>query len=263
MRLIYPEAAQGPELAGTELARLYAYPAGPERPWVRANMVASVDGAASLEERSGGLSGKADKLVFSLLRGLADVVLVGAGTARAENYRPARPLHDAALWPELRAGRTAAPPIAVVSRQLDLDVTAALIAEAPAESRTIVITTAAAPAERRKAAAAAGADVVIAGEDAVDLPAALAALTDRGHLRMLTEGGPRLLGQLVAAGLMDELCLTVSPLLAGGDASRILAAAGPAGTAAAGPGSPGGPVRLTLGHVLAGDGQLLCRYRRA
>lgn len=271
MRLIYPEPAGRPELALTDLAGLYAYPPDQDRAWLRANMVASVDGAASLAGRSGGLSGQADKLVFNLLRGLADVVLVGAGTARSEGYGPAHPHHAAALWPQLRAGRAAAPPIAVVTRRLDVDISGPLLTGASGESRTIVVTTAAAPAGRRSAAVAAGADVIVAGEDAVDLRIAVAALAERGHRRLLTEGGPRLLAELAGLGLLDELCLTVSPLLAGGTGGRILDAAGAAATGPAGrvlpgpppPGAPGSAAslgRLTLGHVLADEGFLLCRY---
>src|SRR5712692_8334157 len=106
--------AVGPDLVGA-LAASYAYP---DRLWVRANMIASVDGAVSLDGRSGGLSGPADRLLFTVLRSLADVILVGAGTARAERYGKARP---ARLWPQLRRGRPPAPPVAVVTRSLDLD----------------------------------------------------------------------------------------------------------------------------------------------
>ena len=272
MRLIYPGQA---ELAAGDLAGLYGYPDTAGQLWVRANMVASVDGAASLAGRSGGLSGTADRLVFNLLRALADVVLVGAGTARSEGYGPARPAEAAPWWQELRAGRTAVPPIAVVTRLLTLDLSAPLITAAPADARTIVITTAAAPADRRAAATGAGADVVVAGDDAVDMRAAVGALAGLGHWRLLTEGGPRLLGELAGNGLLDELCLTVSPVLAGGTAGRILDAAG-ASVAGAGAGaqvlagadpggqpSPGSLGQLTLGHVVADDGYLLCRYQRA
>lgn len=273
MRQIYPAPAGPPELALADLAQLYRYPAAPG-PYLRANMVASADGAASLGGRSGGLSGRADKLVFNLLRGLADVILVGAGTARTEGYGPARPQQAAAHWPQLRAGRPPAPPIAVVTRRLELDLSAPLLTEAAPESRTIVITTGAAPAGRRSAAAAAGADVVVAGEDAVDPRLAIEALVRRGYRRILTEGGPRLLGELTGAGLLDELCLTVSPLLAGGTGGRIVDAAGAAATGTAGAvqagaaaapaaASPGSLGQLTLGLVLEDEGYLLCRYARA
>ncbi len=131
MRQIFPAAAGGQQIGLAEpgqvppetldiLAELYAYPdatALAARPWVRANMVTSADGAAWLDGRAGGLSGRADRLVFAVLRSLADVILVGAGTARAERYAPVR---DAEALQSLRGGRPATPPIAVVSRALDL-----------------------------------------------------------------------------------------------------------------------------------------------
>lgn len=265
MRQIFPAAAGAAEIgpvprrgrrqaagpAVTALAALYAYPdaAAGTAPWLRASMVASVDGAASLGGRSGGLSGDADRLVFSVLRSLADVILVGAGTARAEGYRPVR---DREVWGALRAGRAPVPPIAVVTGKLDLDEDAPLLAAA-AEARTILLTTEAAPAGRR-AAVARHADVVVAGQDAVSPAAAVAALAGRGYRRVLVEGGPGLLGQITAAGLLDEACVTVSPVLEGGRAGRIMAAP---------PAWPGVATGLRLAHVLEDHGFLLCRYLRA
>ena len=127
VRQIYPGPAG---LDDRELATRYSYPdpAGGAPYWLRANMVASLDGAATVGGRSGGLSGRADQQVFALLRALADVVLVGAGTARVEGYRPVRPRHEGARWAWLRAGRTPSPPIAVVTRRLDLDLESPLLA---------------------------------------------------------------------------------------------------------------------------------------
>jgi riboflavin biosynthesis pyrimidine reductase len=266
VRQIYPAA--GPEVpAGDQgnareaaelLAGLYAYPPGasPDRPWVRANMIASADGAADLDGRSGGLGGPADRLLLNVLRSLADVILVGAGTARAEKYRPAR---LSVMLASARQGRPPTPPIAVLSASLDLDPEAPLLASAPGSARTIVITTEAAPAERRRAVAR-HADVIVAGADRVTASHAVWALARRGHARILTEGGPSLLAQLAAAGQLDELCLTISPVLAGGQARRILAAGPAAGPAA---GLPQGlPETLRLGHVLADGAYLFCRYLR-
>lgn len=243
MRLLV-EDGEG-DLGDAELARLYAYP---RADWLRANMVASADGAGFLDGRSGGLSSAADRRLFGMLRALADVVLVGAGTARIEGYKPSRHRPEFA---DLRAGRTATPPIALVSRSLDLDLGAPLFTGAPPDARTIVITHATAPAERL-AAAAGVADVIVAGDAAVDLAEALAALRERGLGRVICEGGPQLLGHLAAGGLLDELCLTVSPLLAGPGAIRITA-------------GEGFPARqLTLAHVLSADeGVLFCRYLSA
>src|SRR5580704_1452858 len=224
------------DLRDTDLATLYAYPPGP---WLRANMVSSADGAAMLGGLTSGLSSQADRRLFALLRTLADVIVVGAGTVRAEKYKPVRQ-HE--LWPDLRPGRTPTPPIAVVTARLDLDPSSPVIDMAPPSARTIVITAAQAPADRR-AALEERAEVIVAGQEAVDLKAAVAALAQRGHRRMLTEGGPRLL---------DQLCLTIGPLLAGPGADRILAGQQP--TAAAQP--------LTLAHVLEDNGFLFCRYSR-
>ncbi len=239
MRQIFPSPAAPGDV---DLAALYAYP---PRRWLRGNMVASADGAASLGGVSASLSSEADRQVFGLLRALADVILVGAATVRAEHYGPAR---RSRLWSHLRA-RPATPTIAVVSSRLDLDPSSRMFTEAPPDARTIVITTAQAPHDLRMGLAR-HADVITAGEAHVDLFAAVRALADRGHQRMLTEGGPHLLAQLAAAGLLDELCLTIGPQLAGPGANRIVS----------GNPFPSGPLPLALGHVLEDGGFLLCRY---
>jgi riboflavin biosynthesis pyrimidine reductase len=241
--MIFPSAGDELDLPG--LAAAYAYPR--ER-WLRANFVSSADGAAYIDGVSGGLSSAGDKKVFGILRVLTDVVLVGAGTARTEEYKPARRRDSLAA---LRAGRPAAPPIALVTRTLGLNLAAPLFTEAPPDARTIVITCAASDEDLR-AETAKFADVIVAGDAAVDLAAALDALRDRGLSRVLCEGGPHLFGDLSAAGLVDELCLSLSPLLAGPGASRIIA-----GTAA-----DARPLALT--QVLAADdGFLFCRYAAA
>jgi len=244
MRVLLPApAADQPtaELDNYELAALYEFP-GPR--WLRANMVASADGAGFLEGRTAALSTPADMRLFGLLRVLADVVLVGAGTARAEEYKPARRRPS---LEDLRAGRPPTVPIAVVSRKLDLDFAAPLFTGAPPDARTIVITCAGSPDDQR-AAAARVADVIVAGETAVDLEEAVAALRDRGLGQVLCEGGPHLLGHLAAEGLLDELCLTVTPVLAGPGPTRVVA------------GAPFPARPMTLAHVLTDDGELFCRY---
>ena len=239
MRMIVPEA--GGELDDFELAEAYAYPR--ER-WLRANMVMSADGSASVAGKSGGLSSPGDMRVFGILRVLADVVLAGSGTVRTEQYKPARPRPALAA---LRKGRPATATIAVLSGSLDLDLTTPLFTQAPPDARTIVITSEASSADLR-AAAARVADVIVTGEKSVDLPAALTALADRGLTRIICEGGPHLLGQIAAGGLLDELSLTISPTLAGPGAGRILA------------GEPFTAAAMTLTQALAEDGYLFCRY---
>jgi riboflavin biosynthesis pyrimidine reductase len=254
MRQLFPpdgsSGVSGITGASPDLPGLYAYPAGP---WLRANMVSSADGAAALAGATKALSSDADRQVFALLRTLCDVIVVGAATVREERYKAARPQE---LWSHLRQGRTPTPPIAVITGRLDLDPDSPVVATAPPDARTIVITTARAPADRR-AELATRADVIVAGEESVDLAAAVSALAERGHQRLLAEGGPHLLGQFVEAGLLDELCLTIGPLMAGPGASRIVAGASQPGT-----GPAAQPLPLTLAHVLEDDGFLLCRYTR-
>jgi len=256
VRKIFPADPAAPELGPDDvsaLAELYAYPAPPSAaPRLRANMIESIDGAGSLNGRSGGLSGDADRLVFAVLRSLADVILVGAGTARAEKYRPVR---EQEIWPKLRGeGQQPTPPIAVVTRGLSLDLGSPLVSGVNGGARTILLTTEAAPADRRKAAAA-HADVVVAGRDMVAPSAIVQELAARGYRNVLVEGGPMLLRQIADAGLLDELCLTFSPVLEGGMAGRILAP--PDASAAEGP-----VARLRIAHVLEDNGSLLCRYLR-
>jgi riboflavin biosynthesis pyrimidine reductase len=252
VRQVYPG---GSALDDATLAALYGYPdlGTPPAHWLRANMVTSLDGAATVDGRSGGLSNEADQQVFAMLRAYADVILVGAGTARAEGYGPVRPESEGLRWAWLRDGRPPSAPIAVVTRALDLDLGSALLTGAPPHARTIVITTESASPGRR-AEAARTADVIVAGEVRVDLKAAVDALAERGHQRISCEGGPHLLGQIAGAGLLDELCLTISPLLAGPGANRIVTGGLPM------PG--GGTLPFTLAHALEDEGRLLCRYVR-
>ncbi|MFI9819365.1 pyrimidine reductase family protein [Streptomyces sp. NPDC052013] len=242
----------GREWSLAELAAAYAYPGpagGARVPWLRANMVSTLDGAAQHEGRSQPISCAADMRIFGTLRALADVVVVGAQTVRQEGYRPARARAEFAAAREA-AGQGPAPAIAVVSASLDLDFSLPLFT-APLVP-TLVLTGADAPPSRVAAAEKAGARVVIAGEGGgVDPARAVRELAELGHTRLLTEGGPRLLGQFVAAGVLDELCLTVSPMLTAGDAQRI----------AGGPSVPV-PERFTLTSILEEDGFLFTRYTR-
>jgi 5-amino-6-(5-phosphoribosylamino)uracil reductase len=243
---LWPDPGQ---LTDAELEDLYAYPPELTKPWVQVNFVSSADGAVTVEGRSNGLSGPGDKLIFALGRDLADVVLVGAGTARAERYQGVKHT-EVRTQRRARLGLAPVPPIAVVTASANLDPESPLIAGA--EVPTIVFTCADAPIDRRKALADAGADVVIAGEDTVDVRALHAELGERGLPRVCCEGGPTLFGELVSTGLVDQLCLTVAPLLAGGGAGRIVS------------GSPvTAGLALSIESVLRDDdGFLMLRYRR-
>ncbi|MDV5149016.1 pyrimidine reductase family protein [Streptomyces sp. SBC-4] len=241
-------SAGGREWSLDELADAYAYPEG-DRVWLRANMVSSLDGAGQHDGRSQPLSSETDMRIFGTLRGLADVIVVGAETVRLEGYRPAR-AREAFAARRAAAGQGPAPVIAVVTASLDLDFSLPLFTEPLV--RTLILTGAAAPAERVQAARKAGAEVLVAGDGAgVDPARAVAALAERGLRRQLTEGGPRLLGQFVAAEVLDELCLTLSPTMTAGGAQRI--AGGP---------SVAVPTRFAVASVLEQDGFLFTRYRR-
>jgi riboflavin-specific deaminase-like protein len=228
------------------LVEAYTPPPGAtlDGPFVRCNMISTLDGAVTVQGRSGLLGGPSDRKVFQVLRALADVVLVGAGTVRAEGYGPAR------LSPELRAGRQArgrspVPPIAVVTGAGNLDWSSPFFTDA--ESRPLVFTTeAAGPETRRRGEAVA--EVVVAGDDRVDPHAVVGHLDAAGLRSVLLEGGPGLNAEVVDAGLLDELCLTVAP--------RLVAGSGP--RAVAGPELPS-PLDLDPVHLLEEDGFLFYR----
>ena len=204
--------------ADDDLERTYAYPEALERPWLRVNFVTSLDGAVTVRGHSRALSSPADQRVLSLIRDLSDVVLVGAGTAIIEGYRGIKSTEVRAQR-RAQLGLSAIPPIALVTRHCSLPPDSPLLTDTLVPP--IVLTCEAAPADRRAALAGAGADLVIAGDDQVDMRQVLAALDARGLRRVGCEGGPTLFGSLIDQDLVDELCLTLSPLLASGDASRI------------------------------------------
>jgi riboflavin-specific deaminase-like protein len=197
----------------------------PEEPHLRAVFVESMDGAATAGTgRSGGLSGETDRRLLLQLRELTDAVLVGAATVRAEGYGSVG-LSDEAQQRRRDAGLTARPPICIVSASAQFDPGAKVFVDA--HELPIVLTSEAAAAENGKQLAGL-AEIVTAGETAVDLRLVMERLRDRGLLRVQCEGGPSLFGRLIDADLVDELCLTLSPSLVGGDLPRIVAALPPA-----------------------------------
>ena len=225
-----------------------AYSPDRARAAVRVNFVTSLDGAVEVAGHSSGLSSDVDRLVFSVLRGHADAVLVGAGTLRHERYGPVRLAEPARAWRRTQ-GLPEHPTLVIVSESLDLDPLAPVFIDAPV--RPVVLTQAGAPVDRQDGLARV-ADVIAVGHPGTDLPAGLAALNRRGLTQILCEGGPRLFGSLLKAGLVDELCLTISPRLAGPGPGRIIA------------GDPiGGPAGMRLLHVISAGDDLLTRYARA
>lgn len=229
-----------------ELVSAYALP-DRARVHLRTNFIASLDGAATHEGLSAGLNNEADKQVFDTLRMLADVLVVGAGTARIEGYGALR-LPDAdAAW-RVAAGLPPHPALALVSRSLALDPAAPIFADTPV--RPLVLTARSAPRERR-AQLAAVAELVDCGAEQVEPGPLRAALAERGLPQILCEGGPQLLGALVAADAVDEFCLTLSPVLEGGAAGRIVR------------GGAQRTVPMRLLHTMAAGDMLFLRYARA
>ncbi|WP_460956029.1 pyrimidine reductase family protein [Parasphingorhabdus pacifica] len=208
----------GTQQVDSELEAFYDFPEH-ARPWLRVNFVSSLDGAVTVGGRSRGLSSRADQRVLGLIRDLSDVVLAGIGTATVEGYRGIKPT-EARNARRTRFGLSEQPPpIALVTRRCSLTPDAPLVTDT--HVAPIVLTCEAAPVERRRALADAGVDVVVTGDEDVDLHEAVSALDRRGLGRIGCEGGPTLFGKLIEQDLVDELCLTVSPMLAGGDAGRI------------------------------------------
>lgn len=225
---------------------------------VRVNFVSSADGAASAAGLSRGLQTPGDNAVFAVLRDLADVILVGAATAAAEGYRPANP-SAARREARTRYGLAEVPAIAVMSASLRLDLSAELFAAA-SRAPTLVVTGSAAPIGARNDIIdlAGGGETKLqlvqaqSGPDGgVDFAASITALRELGYRRILCEGGPRLFAAGVAAEAVDELCLTLSPMLTGPDGPRIVA--GPAWPEQLRP-------RLRLAGLLTEDDALFCRY---
>lgn len=231
----------GEPLDRAALAALYGRT---EQPSLRVNFVTGIDGAVELEGHSAGLSSEPDKQVFSVLRMLCDALVVGAGTLRQENYGAVRLDEHRRAWRRAH-GLAEHPVLVVVSRSLNLDPAQGAFADAPV--RPLVLTD-------RRAVAPAGldevADVIRAGATGIDFAAAVGELHRRGLRQLLCEGGPHLFGSLTAADVVDEVCLTVSPLLTGPGAGRITA----------GPTCP--PRGMVLRHVLAAQSALLLRYAR-
>jgi riboflavin biosynthesis pyrimidine reductase len=165
---------------------------------------------------------------------------------RTEGYGPARP-SSAIRSARLERGQAEVPRLAIVTRSLALDPTTSLFTDAV--ERPLVITCADAPADRHRALAEV-AELVVAGESAVDLPAAMAALAELGVRTVCCEGGPQLNGDLLAADLIDEWALTLSPLLVGGGPDRAIT------------GAPTDARELHLDWLCEGDGLLLTRWLR-
>lgn len=250
------------ELGESALPGLYAYPER-DGTWVRANFITSVDGGATTDGTSGAMGGPGDRLIFTALRELADVIVVGAGTVRIEGYSGAQ-LGVPARQRRQARGQSEVPVLAIVTRSGRLDRDMAVFTRT--EVAPLVLTCAAAVEGTRRLLGGLCEVIDCSGKDPgdpgdpgdprdpgqVDEAALIAALAERGMRRILTEGGPTLLDAFVARDLLDELCLTIAPFMVGGAAGRI----------ASGPGRL--LTRMRCAHILTDDaGYLYTRYVRA
>ncbi len=223
----------------------FGYPRGhADRPWVMANFVTTVDGATAVNGSSTAINDEDDMAMFRAIRAVADFIVVGAGTVRAETYGPVV-LDESRRQRRLEAGLEATPHLVIISGSMNLDPGARVFSDP--EHRATVLTGDDGPAPRF-ADLSEVADVVRLGD--------LSALGIVHYLRMakvvLCEGGPNLMGQFVSADLVDELAWTVAPLLASGDSPRM------AHGANADP-----PVEMRLDRVLYGERSLFLRYVRS
>jgi riboflavin biosynthesis pyrimidine reductase len=239
MRLI-----TGPSPGPVDVGGLAAAYPWPGHFWVRAMMVMTLDGAsAGPDGRSGSISASADRLVFAEVRRLSEVVLIGAGTFRAERYQPmVAKLADAAERESL--GLAPATVVAIVSASLDLPWEEPIFTRSTI--RPLVITTEQAHPDRL-AIAREHSDVLLLPGPDVDPALLMDRLAERGYRRIVCEGGPRLLSDLIARQLVDEADLSISPLMAG------------PGRWLTGPPYPQ-PAAFTLQHVLSDGDFLFTRY---
>lgn len=225
-----------------------------DRLHVRANFIASLDGAATVGGLSGGLNDPWDLQVFTVLRRLADVVLVGAGTLRAEGYGGLRVGEEDVAWRRAH-GLSEHPRLAIATRSAALDPDSDLFTGAPTPPIVFAPTPPADGggdgARGRLEALRPVAEVVTLPGAVLDVRAMLAHLADAGLPQVLCEGGPHLFGSLLDADAVDELCLTLAPVLAGGTAPRISATVSESAR------------RMELLHTLPGGPMLFLRYGRA
>jgi riboflavin biosynthesis pyrimidine reductase len=226
-----------------DLESIFAMPPGRR---LRANFIISVDGAIELDGRSRSLSGPADHAAFMAMRAGADVVVVGAGTVRAEHYGPVK-LEEGTQQRRVGRGQSPLPRMAIVSGAADLDPHAKVFA---GDTKPLLLTSARSAESRPDLADVA--EITVCGDDMVDLGYAFDHLCELDLGRALCEGGPTLLSSLLAHHLVDELCLTISPVLAG-SGHRALTTGRPLPD----------PAWFELSALLEGDGMLLTRYERA
>ncbi|HEY6627774.1 MAG TPA: dihydrofolate reductase family protein [Acidimicrobiia bacterium] len=235
---IYPETGAVDDLLGLVLGSERSIVG---RPWVMLNMVASIDGATSVNGRSRGLADDDDRTMFKALRAVPDIILVGAETARADDYGPIR-LDEERIQRRRAVGKPDLPRLAVLSGHLNLDPGAKLFSDP--DLRPIVLTGRDADSDRLKSLEPI-AEVVVFEDLSIE-----SVLGHFGSGVILCEGGPGINAQLAEVGAIDELNLTVAPLIVGGQSKRVAQGA-----------TAHSPQEMELDQILAGDRSLFLRYR--
>ncbi len=214
-----------------------------ERPWVMLNMVESVDGATAVKGGASALNDADDRALFLALRAVTDVVLNGAETVRSENLGPIR-LDDEMMRFRRGAGLSGEPRMVILTRSLSLDPSQRVFSD---QGRRPAIITGIDADPGRVAKLEEVADIIQIEE--LDGTGIVGALGDASVI--LCEGGPTVNSQLIAAGTVDEVNLTVSPLLALGQSKRVAF------------GEPlESPTKLRLDRTLVGDQSLFLRFVR-
>ena len=234
-----------------ELYPALARPKPAGRPWVMVNMIASADGAAAVDGVSEALGNPADQAVFSAVRACADWIVAGANTVRAERYRLPRP-GETSRRARRAAGRAERPRLAVVSAGLDFDLDLPLFADQRADDDQPVILTGGDAGSEAVERLDPVAEVVRLASARPSPTEILAELSRRGAGVVLSEGGPSFNAQLAYAGMIDELCLSVAPLVAGGPSPRVVH--GSRRTV---------PLNMSIDHLLEASDTLFVRYLSA
>ena len=219
------------------------------RPWILLNMVNSVEGFISFEGKAAGLSGPADKNIYQIIRGLADIILVGAGTIRTENYKaPRTPEGTLAEFRESR-NQEKRPRIAVISGELNLDPEMGLFAENHPEDKPPLIYSKNASLEKNGSLFSSSAEVIGFQEDELNILKIVENLSKQKAKIVVCEGGPSLNAHLLAADVIDEFCLSISPRAVGGEISAPLLEQ-----------PVDSPTALSLDRIILEDEFLFCRY---
>jgi len=246
MRLLVPGRSGPPaldDLDHLDDAGLFAAYAAPQHRWVRCNMVSSLDGAATgADGRSGSINNEADHVVFEVLRALADVVVVGAGTIRTEGYPPLS-VADSLISLRRGLGLRHELPLVAVSNRGEVPPTLS----GCRDGRALMAVPSSAPGLESARRDLGDENVIVCGDEQVDIAVLVDALHERGWGQVLTEGGPSLLGAFLAAGGIDELCFTIAPQVVGGRHPRPVA-------------SDGTPADLDLQVLVEQDGTLMGRW---